>query len=201
MLTKWRYTLDTLLAILLWLFAYLLGSLSTALLLCKLFNWPDPRQHGSHNPGATNMLRLGGRWAAAATLGGDLLKGVIPVLIAQELTSSASMITLTGLSAVLGHLYPVFFGFRGGKGVATALGVALALNLVCGIGIIAVWLGVFAYTRVASLASLISWLFAPLIFYWWLPDHLGPMLLMSFCIIYRHFNNIVGLLRGTERRL
>lgn len=177
-----------------------MGSLSTALLICKVLDWPDPREHGSHNPGASNMMRLRGRWAATATLLGDGLKGALPVLLAIRLEAHWSVTALTGVFAVLGHLYPVFFDFRGGKGVATAFGVILTLHLWSGLGVILLWLGVFALTRVASMASLISWTMAPVLFYWLIPQQLSPLLLICALILYRHINNIAALLRGTERR-
>jgi len=122
------------------IFAYLAGSLSSAIIMCKLFSLPDPRSQGSGNPGATNVLRFGGKKIAILVLTGDVLKGLIPVLIASTVGLTATGIALVGVSAFLGHLYPVFFKFQGGKGVATALGVLLGISWLLGVAIIVTWL-------------------------------------------------------------
>ena len=127
----WLYSLPVL--------AYLLGSISSAVVIARVMGLPDPRETGSKNPGATNILRYGGKTAAVLTLAGDILKGVIPVLVARALTADAVIITLCGFAAFFGHLFPVFFGFRGGKGVATALGVWFALNPWVGLALLATW--------------------------------------------------------------
>ena len=140
---------------------YLAGSLASAIIVCRMMGLPDPRSGGSGNPGATNVLRLGGRKAAALTLVGDILKGVAPVLTAHALEVSEPARALTALGAFMGHLYPVFFRFQGGKGVATAFGATLALSWPVGLVFGGVWLALAALTRYASLASLIAAVTAP----------------------------------------
>src|SRR3990167_6949426 len=156
----------------------------------------DPRDVGSRNPGATNILRYGGRTAA-------LLKGVIPVLIARALTTDAVIITLTGFAAFLGHLFPVFFGFRGGKGVATALGVWLALNLWVGLALIGTWVLVAVLFRYSSLSALTASLGAPLYVAWLSPGapYLITMIVMSAILVFRHRSNIRHLIAGTETKI
>lgn len=141
---------------LLTLLAYLIGSLSFAILLSRLTGLPDPRASGSGNPGATNMLRLAGRRLAIATLFGDLLKGLLPVLLAARLDLSVQQQGWVGLAAVIGHLYPLYFRFRGGKGVATAAGALLGLYLPAALLAVVAWLAVFRLTRTSSLAALIA---------------------------------------------
>ncbi|HYQ71317.1 MAG TPA: glycerol-3-phosphate 1-O-acyltransferase PlsY, partial [Gammaproteobacteria bacterium] len=145
---------------------YLFGSISTAILVCRLMGLPDPRTTGSRNPGTTNVARIGGKKAAALTLAGDLLKGLIPVLIAHALQANATVLAGTALAAFLGHLYPVFFGFQGGKGVATALGVIYGLYWPVGLLTSAVWLVMALVFRYSSLAALTAMLVMPAGFYW-----------------------------------
>ncbi|MCG8312100.1 MAG: glycerol-3-phosphate 1-O-acyltransferase PlsY [Pseudomonadales bacterium] len=183
-----------------WLLAYLIGSVSTAILVCQLLGLPDPRSQGSLNPGASNVLRLAGKAAAGLTLAGDVGKGVLPVFLAQQLHSSHTVIALCGLFAFLGHCYPVYFDFRGGKGVATAFGVLAMLDWPCAIAVGALWIGIFALTRTSSLASLISWTFAPFAFYFWADSYLNPLLIMVTVLIYRHYPNIFLLAKGNENR-
>lgn len=183
--------------------AYLIGSISSAIVVARAMGLPDPREVGSRNPGATNILRYGGKKAAALTLLGDVLKGVIPVLIARALTSDPAMLAATAGGAFLGHLYPVFFGFQGGKGVATALGVSLALNAWLGLLLAATWLVMAALFRYSSLSALVAALAAP--FYtWWLMPHAAYVLMMtgmSALLILRHRDNIRRLLAGQEGRI
>jgi acyl phosphate:glycerol-3-phosphate acyltransferase len=141
---------------------YLFGSISSAVVVSRLMGLDDPREVGSKNPGATNVLRYGGKLAAILTLAGDVLKGVIPVLIARYVTDDPAILATTALTAFLGHLFPVFFGFHGGKGVATALGVWLALNPWIGLLLAATWLATAAITRYSSLSSLAASMLAPL---------------------------------------
>ncbi|OGT06332.1 MAG: acyl-phosphate glycerol 3-phosphate acyltransferase, partial [Gammaproteobacteria bacterium GWE2_37_16] len=143
-------------AVFLVIFAYLMGSLSSAIIVSKLLGLPDPRTQGSGNPGATNILRLGGKFPAIITLISDILKGLIPVLIANLANIHGFWLGVIALAAVVGHVFPVFFNFKGGKGVATALGAFIALNIWIGIIAIAVWLIVTAIWRYVSLASLIA---------------------------------------------
>ena len=185
------------------LFAYLLGSVSSAVVIARILGMSDPRDVGSRNPGATNILRYGGKTAAILTLAGDILKGVAAVLIARALTADAVIVTLTGFAAFLGHLYPVFFGFRGGKGVATALGVWLALNPWVGLALIATWVLVAVLFRYSSLAALMASLAAPLYVAWLSPGtpYLVTMIVMSAILIIRHYSNIRKLITGKEGKI
>ncbi|MCR4302210.1 MAG: glycerol-3-phosphate 1-O-acyltransferase PlsY [Sulfuricaulis sp.] len=185
------------------LLAYLLGSVSSAVVIAGLMGLPDPRETGSKNPGATNILRYGGKTAAILTLASDILKGVIAVLVAQALTADPMIITLTGFAAFLGHLFPVFFGFHGGKGVATALGVWLALNPWVGLALIATWVLVAVLFRYSSLSALMASLAAPLYVAWLSPSapYLATMIVMSAILIFRHRSNIRNLMAGTEAKI
>jgi len=183
--------------------AYLLGSIATAVVVSRLFGLPDPRTIGSGNPGATNVLRTGNKLAALATLIGDLLKGLIPVVVARALDASELVIALTALAAFIGHIFPVFFQFKGGKGVATALGVLLGLSPWLGLGTLVVWLAMAFGLRYSSLAALTAALCAPLIA--WLLHLNGVVLIavgiMSALLIWRHLGNIQRLLQGQETRI
>ncbi len=185
------------------LLAYLLGSVSSAVVIARIMGLQDPRETGSKNPGATNILRYGGKTAAILTLAGDILKGVIAVLMAQALTADAMIITLTGFAAFLGHLFPVFFGFRGGKGVATALGVWLAFNLWVGLALIGTWVLVAVLFRYSSLSALMASLAGPLYVAWLSPSapYLATMIVMSAILIFRHRSNIRNLMAGTEGKI
>ncbi|MDJ0740547.1 MAG: glycerol-3-phosphate 1-O-acyltransferase PlsY [Gammaproteobacteria bacterium] len=183
--------------------AYLLGSISSAIIVCRLMGLPDPRTEGSNNPGATNVLRIGGRKAAAITLLGDSLKGFVPVLACHLLDRSAPVFALVGGAAFLGHLYPVFFGFRGGKGVATALGVQFGWSWMIGGAVAATWLFMAKVANISSLAALVSMLLAPL--YVWLlwpaPELVVAQVLITAVLIWRHRSNIRKLLSGSEGRI
>lgn len=183
--------------------AYLFGSISTAVLIARAMGLQDPREVGSKNPGATNILRYGGKTAAVLTLIGDILKGVIPVLIARALTADAVIITLCGFAAFLGHLFPVFFSFRGGKGVATALGVWFALNPWVGMALLATWILMALLFRYSSLAALAASALAPLYVAWLSPGtpYLATMIVMSAILIFRHRSNIRNLIAGTETKI
>jgi glycerol-3-phosphate acyltransferase PlsY len=178
--------------------AYLLGSISSAILICRVLGYPDPRLGGSGNPGATNVLRVGGRVGAALTLTADVLKGVVPVLIARALTLSPTGAALAGFLAVLGHILPVFFRFRGGKGVATAFGMLFALHWPSGLVAGAVWVVLFGLLRVSSVASMAAFLAAPVALWFWLPDAFGPMVILTLVLLGRHHENIRRLIRGEE---
>ena len=182
---------------------YLFGSVSTAIIVCKLMGLPDPRTGGSGNPGATNVARLGGKKAAALTLVGDMLKGLIPVLIAHALHAGPTILAGTALAAFLGHLYPVFFGFRGGKGVATALGVIYGLDWRVGLLTTAVWLGMALLFRYSSLAALTAILLSPLGFMWLWPEPpiIIAMAVMTVMLYWRHRSNISNLLNGKEGKI
>lgn len=182
--------------------AYLMGSLSSAIVLCRLAGLPDPRSQGSGNPGATNVLRFGGKKLAATVLIIDVLKGVIPVVVAHLLGFDQAWVAATAFAAFIGHLFPVFFGFKGGKGVATALGGFLALcPLLAGV-ILATWLAVFALTRISSLSAITAAAFAPVYSVWLLDDVNARwiVLVMAVMLVARHHGNIKRLLAGEESK-
>lgn len=182
---------------------YLLGSVSTAIIVCRALGLPDPRTEGSRNPGATNVLRLGGKTAAAVTLLGDLLKGLLPVLAAQVAGVSEWGLAGTALAAFLGHLYPAFFGFEGGKGVATAFGAILGLSAWVAAAALATWLLMAAIVRISSLSALTAAVLTPLYLWWFkLPQvYALAVLIMVALLIWRHRSNIQNLLAGTEDRM
>ena len=182
---------------------YLFGSISTAIIVCKLMGLPDPRTTGSRNPGATNVARLGGKKAAALTLAGDMLKGLVPVLVAHALYASPTVLAATALAAFLGHLYPVFFGFQGGKGVATALGVIYGLYWPVGLLTTGIWLAMAVVFRISSLAALTAILLTPLGFMWLLPERpiIIAMVVMTALLYWRHRSNIANLLSGKEDKI
>ncbi len=183
--------------------AYLLGSVSSAILVCRLARLPDPRGLGSRNPGATNVLRTGSKAAAAATLAGDMVKGLVPVAAGHALGLSPVTLVVAGGAAFLGHLYPVFFGFQGGKGVATALGVALGLSWPTGAAAAGTWLLIAALTRYSSLAALVAIGLTPL-YLWALgapPSWIAGMAALALVLIARHYTNIRRLIAGTEPRI
>lgn len=182
---------------------YLVGSISSAIVVSHLMGLPDPRRSGSNNPGATNVLRLGGKKAAAITLAGDLLKGLVPVLVVSAVGASSTIVAATGLAAFLGHLYPVYFGFRGGKGVATAAGVLFGISWQAGITLLALWLVVALVSRYSSLAALVATLASPLVLYWLGADnwYVVLALVMAGFLFWRHRANIGRLVRGEESRI
>lgn len=197
-------------------FAYLLGSLSFAVIVSRVMGLNDPRSYGSKNPGATNVLRSGNKAAAVATLLLDGFKGWLPVVLVQwygpELGLGGNMaglaVALVGLGAFLGHLYPVFFRFEGGKGVATAAGVLLGISWVLGLATLATWLIVAFFSRYSSLAALAAAAFVP--FFYLLGDRtawttdkwvLTALIVISALLVYRHRENINKLIKGTESRL
>ena len=182
---------------------YLLGSVATAVLVSRALGAADPRSGGSGNPGATNVLRLAGRRAAALTLAGDVAKGLVPVLAARALDLPPGALALVGLAAFLGHLYPVFFGFRGGKGVATALGALLGTAPLLGAATLATWLVVAGVSRYSSLAALAASGLAPV--YAWIvsgrPEVVGAVSVMAALLVWRHRANVRRLLAGEEGRI
>lgn len=188
--------------------AYLLGSISFAVVVSRLYALPDPRTYGSKNPGATNVLRSGKKIAAALTLLADGGKGYIAVWLAGVLAAASPfaepIIALSGLAVFAGHLFPVFHRFQGGKGVATAAGVLLGFDLWIGLGTIATWAVIAAFFRFSSLASLVASLFAPLFTFWlfgWQPFLLGAVCAISLLLAWRHKDNIGRLMRGEESRI
>lgn len=183
--------------------SYLFGSISSAIVVCRLMGLPDPRTQGSKNPGATNVLRIGGKKAAAITLLGDMLKGVLPVLAAKWYGLNDTGLALVTFAAFMGHLFPVFFGFEGGKGVATAIGCLLALSLPTGLSWIATWAVIAALFRYSSLASLTASICAPL-YVWYFTGSITfavTIAVMSVILIYRHRGNIAKLMRGEESKI
>jgi len=191
--------LFTMLALL--IFAYVCGSLSSAIIVSRIFGLPDPRTDGSGNPGATNVLRLGDKKLAILVLFGDVIKGIVPIFIARFFLST-HLIGWIGLAAILGHIFPVFFQFKGGKGVATALGVLLALSLPVGLSVLATWIFIAAVSRYSSLAAIIATLVAPVYtillanrFYFW------PVVVISLLVLWRHQDNIKRLIAGTEMKI
>lgn len=187
--------------------AYLLGSVSFAVLMSKLFRLPDPRSYGSHNPGATNVLRSGKKAAAALTLLGDATKGWLAVWLAKHFAphdeTSLTLVALASLAVFLGHIFPIFLRFRGGKGVATALGVLLALNVWLGLGALITWLLVAVMFRLSSLAALTAAVAAPIYaLALGLPHEWAlASVLISLLLIWRHQGNIQNLLAGKETRI
>jgi acyl phosphate:glycerol-3-phosphate acyltransferase len=182
---------------------YLAGSVPFALIASRIFALPDPRTYGSKNIGATNVLRSGSRAAALVTLIGDVGKGWVAVLAARLLALPVELVALVGLAAFIGHVFPVWLRFRGGKGVATAAGVLIAFDWRLGLGVIVLWLAVAAATRYSSLAALVAAAAAPLAAWWLLGE--GPVLVavaaMSVVLVARHRANIGKLLRGEESRI
>ena len=181
--------------------AYLIGSLSSAVIVARLLNLPDPRLAGSGNPGATNMLRIGGKVPAILTLLGDLSKGALPVILANYMHLGAFGVTFVGLAAFLGHLFPLFFHFQGGKGVATMFGIYLAAFPTLAITMAIVWLLVAIASRYSSLAALIASSVGLLGVLCWHTSAFLPILLLTIGIFIRHLDNIQRLRLGTENKI
>lgn len=185
------------------LLAYLAGSIPFAVIVSRVMGLPDPRSFGSGNPGATNVLRSGSKAAAALTLAGDALKGWVAVWVAIRLGLADEIVAVVALAAFLGHVFPVWLRFKGGKGVATAAGVLLAVDWRAGLATLAVWALVVAATRYSSLGSILAALSAPAALYWWRG---AGALLVATCalcavLVWRHEANIRKLLRGEESRI
>lgn len=180
--------------------AYLLGSIAFGILVSKLFGLPDPRTVGSGNPGATNVLRSGKKSAAILTLLGDVFKGWFPVWLALQSNMLMWVVAAVGLAVFFGHLYPLYYRFKGGKGVATALGVMLAISPLLALAALMTWVVVFALSRYSSLAALVAAVLAPVYAWLLLPyaDYRMTVFVMSVFLIWRHRANIKKLLAGTE---
>ena len=180
--------------------SYLIGSISSAVIICKVLGMPDPRTQGSKNPGATNVLRLGGKKIAAFVLTFDGLKGATPVIIGHYLEFGLTQLTLITLCAFLGHIFPVFFRFRGGKGVATYLGGLIAINLLAGLIFSVIWLLVAKVLKTSSLAALIATALSPFYFYFITGDITSALIigLISLFIFYTHRGNIKRLINKEE---
>ncbi len=191
--------------------AYLIGSISFAVVVSKCMRLPDPHTYGSGNPGATNVLRTGNKLAAALTFIGDALKGYFAVMLAriilgdQSLTSTLSSWVLCGvvLAVFLGHLFPIFHGFKGGKGVATACGILFGVNLILGIATLSTWIIVAVFLRYSSLAALAAAVFGPIYFVFLFGFQPMGIALLAVCalLIWRHRSNIRNLMNGTESRI
>ena len=183
--------------------AYLVGSICSAVIVCRLFDLPDPRTGGSKNPGATNVLRLAGRKYALLVLVADMLKGLLPVLLAKVLEAGPATLGFTCLAAVIGHIYPIFFNFKGGKGVATAMGALLGFHFILGVMVIATWLVVINFTRYASLASIVSMVLAPFYSFFSVRsiDAFLPIFFIVLLILYQHRDNITRLIDGKETKI
>lgn len=181
--------------------AYLVGSLSSAIILSRVFGLPDPRTSGSGNPGATNVLRLSGKKYALMVFLGDFLKGLLPVLLAKVFFSQP-LCALVGLFVVIGHIFPLYFQFKGGKGVATSAGVMCALSWPLGLSVIITWFLVAVIFRYSSLAAILSAIFAPFYAVFWTSKDTSIVLgIVSVIILIKHYDNIKKLVRGTESKI
>lgn len=187
-----------------WLFipaAYLVGSVSSAIIICRLMGLPDPREQGSGNPGATNVMRIGGKKAAGITLLGDSLKGLLPVCAANVFGVPVEILAATGLAAFFGHLYPVFFQFKGGKGVATLIGVLLGFSWWLGLAFIGTWITIYKLGKISSLSALTAAVLSPVYTWFIVPSSYltGAVSIMAAFLLWRHRANIERLLSGQEK--
>jgi glycerol-3-phosphate acyltransferase PlsY len=185
------------------LIAYLVGSINSAIILSKVLKLPDPRTQGSKNPGATNMLRIGGKKIAAFVLLIDVWKGLSPILLAYSYTSSSLELSIIALSAFLGHVYPVFYSFKGGKGVATFIGGLIGINPLVGLSFILIWLFVAKVLNISSLSALVATLLTPIVFYFIEMDFeaTGVITLICLWIFFTHRSNIKRLVSGEEGQI
>lgn len=196
--------MDIFITVVLIVLSYLAGSVSSAIVVCKVMGLPDPRSEGSGNPGATNVLRLGGKKAAFITLLGDMLKGFIPAFIGHYVVKQGDIgLALIGLAAFAGHLLPVFFGFKGGKGVATALGVLLGWYWPAFVLTGITWLAVAFLTRYSSLSALVAFILAPVYAWFFVDSYTLPVAtaFMTLVLLARHSKNIRNLIAGVEGRI
>jgi glycerol-3-phosphate acyltransferase PlsY len=189
------------------LIAYLIGSLSFAVIVSRAFGFPDPRSYGSRNPGATNVLRMGKKLAALLTLIGDGGKGWLAVFLAARYAAGygvdATGVAICAVAVFLGHLFPVFFGFKGGKGVSTAGGILLAINPWLGLATVATWIVIAVLFRYSSLAAVVAGVFAPLYYFFLFGarEMLPALILMSALLLWRHKTNLLNLVAGKEGRI
>lgn len=184
------------------LLGYVIGSLASAIITCRVMGLPDPRTQGSTNPGATNVLRIGGKQAAAVTLFGDILKGLLPVLLARALSDAVVVWAVTAIAAFVGHLYPIFFRFQGGKGVATAFGAVLGLAWPVALAMLATWILMAVIFRYSSLAALTAAVLAP-VYTLLLTAHpalLVAIIIISVLTLWRHRTNLRRLFSGEEEK-
>jgi len=182
------------------LFSYLMGAISFGILMSHLFSLPDPRTIGSKNPGATNVLRTGKKLAALLTLLGDALKGTLTVGLAQYFELAPMMVGLIAIATLIGHIFPIYYGFKGGKGVATAAGMLFMFSWVLGLTVLAVWIAVFMIWRYSSLAAIIAGSLSPVIGFFYGIDfyELIASSIIALILILRHIENIKRLINGTE---
>ena len=191
--------------------AYLIGSVSFAVVVSKCMRLPDPHSYGSGNPGATNVLRTGNKLAAVLTLIGDALKGYLAVMLARVILGDASLTSTMGswilcglvIAVFLGHLFPIFHGFKGGKGVATACGILFGINWILGAATLSTWIIVAMFMRYSSLAALAAAIFGPIyfVFLFGFQPMGAALLVVCFLLIWRHRSNIQNLMNGTESRI
>ena len=183
--------------------AYLLGSLSAAVLVCNILGLSDPRSGGSRNPGTTNVMRLHGKKAAFLTLTGDILKGIIPVLLAKVISNSEIIIALSGLAAFLGHIFPIYFGFKGGKGVATFIGVLFAIHWQLGAAYVLTWILTAFIFRYSSLAALIAAILTPLYAYFSGQEsqYIVILIIIMIILLWKHKPNIINLIKKKEDKI
>lgn len=184
------------------IFAYLLGSINSAIIVCYVFRLPSPRSVGSGNPGTTNVLRIGGKVPAIITLVFDILKGLVPVVVAKVLTGNEFIVACTALYAILGHVFPIFFGFKGGKGVATLIGTLFGFSLILGLIFVVTWVVVAVITRYSSLSALVATVIASfsVIF---TSDFVTatPFLIIAIIVLVKHTSNIQRLISGQESKI
>lgn len=182
--------------------SYILGSINSAIIVCFLLKLPSPRTVGSGNPGTTNILRLGGKKAAIVTLLGDMLKGFIPVITTHMFQLSLPAVAYIGLVAVIGHIFPIFWGFRGGKGVATLMGVTLGFDCLLGVLFLLIWTIVALITRYSSLAAILATAVSSIFVIFYINFNTAlPFLIMAIIVIVRHHQNIKRLLLKTETKI
>ena len=203
--------MDQNLALLLIPIAYLIGSVSFAVVVSKCMRLPDPHSYGSGNPGATNVLRTGNKLAAVLTLIGDALKGYLAVMLARVILGDASLTSTMGswilcgvvIAVFLGHLFPIFHGFKGGKGVATACGILFGINWILGAATLSTWIIVAMFMRYSSLAALAAAIFGPIyfVFLFGFQPMGAALLVVCLLLIWRHRSNIQNLMNGTESRI